>query len=107
MPQLEGDEHRAERHELLVAHFDKMKWFLEGVRREIDDQIEIFFPVFSTEHTAPESLIAWRTKLDEMSTALRTGDINAKLDVMPKVTPLMNGIATLAAQELRKMLQVD
>ena len=87
--------------------FDKMKWFLEGVRREIDDQIEIFFPVFSTEHTAPESLIAWRTKLDEMSTALRTGDINAKLDVMPKVTPLMNGIATLAAQGLRKMLQVD
>ena len=103
----EGEEDRAESHRLFLAHFEKMKLFLEGVRREIDDQIEIFFPVFATDHTAPESLIAWRAKLDEMLKALRTGDFNAKLDVMPKVTPLMNGVATLAAQELRKMLQVD
>ena len=79
--------------------------FIEGIQRELEAQLEIYFPVFSPNNKAPESLFGHKKIFSGLLDGLRNSEVEDAAKNLTIIEPSMKDLEIDIARELEKILK--
>ena len=87
---------------LLEEHKLKQIFFLEDLKRELDAQVKIYYPIFSQDENIIASIKLLNDELDQILILIK--DDNGLIEAMEQIKPLLDEIEKLFVKSLVKLM---
>lgn len=80
--------------------------FTEGIQRELEAQLDIYYPIFSPDNKAPESLFGHKEIFNSLLDGLRNSEVEIAANKLEQIEPALKNLEITIAKELEKILKM-